>query len=190
MARHPVLRVAIGLTALAAGAVVPVATLLIPLVVRAHDWPPTDAGMLLAASSVSGIVVALLVSQRGTARRTSLVATAGLLTTAAGLAVLGLSTTLPLAIVAVLAAGGGVAMFTSHTFAVILRHSPDSHLSRVQSLLSLAQGAVLVPAAPLLGRLAATSGTAFTLGVAGAALALISIVALAAPGWRSLGAGN
>jgi MFS family permease len=60
VARHPVLRVAIGLTALAAGAVVPVATLLIPLVVRAHGWPPTSSGVLLAASSVGGIVVALL----------------------------------------------------------------------------------------------------------------------------------
>jgi len=84
VARHPVLRVAIGLTALAAGAVVSVATLLIPLVVRSNGWPPTYSGLLLAASSVSGIVVALLVSRLGTARRASLVATAGLLTTAAG----------------------------------------------------------------------------------------------------------
>ena len=60
-------------------------------------------------------------------------------------------------------------MFTSQTFAVILQQSPDSHLSRVRSLLSIAQGAVLAPAAPLLGRLASTAGTTFTLGVAGAA---------------------
>lgn len=187
VARHPVLRVAIGLTALAAGAVVPVATLLIPLVVRTRDWPATYSGVLLAASSVSGIVVALLVSRLGTARRASLVATAGLLTTAVGLALLGVSTTLPLAVVAVFAAGGGVTLFTSHTFATILQQSPDSHLSRVQSVLSLAQAAVLVPAAPLLGRLAATTSTAFTLGLAGAVLAIVAVVALAAPSWRRLG---
>ena len=187
VARHPVLRVAIGLTALAAGAVVSVATLLIPLVVRSNGWPPTSSGLLLAASSVSGIVVALLVSRLGTAHRASLVATAGLLTTAAGLVLLGISSTLPLAILAIFAAGGGVTVFTSHTFAVILQQSPDSHLSRVQSLLSLAQAAVLVPAAPLLGRLAATAGTTFTLGVAGTALALVATAALAAPDWRRLG---
>jgi len=186
---HPVLRVAIALTALAAGAVVPVGTLLVPLVVRTQGWSPTCSGVLLAASSVSGIVVALLVSRLGTARRTGLVATAGLLTTSAGLALLGISTTLPLAIVAAYAAGGGVTLFTSHTFAVILQQSPDSHVSRVQSLLSLAQAAVLVPAAPLLGRLAATTGTTSTLGLVAAALALVASAALVAPGWRRLGAG-
>ena len=187
VAHHPVLRVAIGLTALAAGAVVTVSTLLIPLVVRSNGWPPTYSGILLAASSVSGIVVALLVSRLGTARRASLAASAGLLLTAVGLAVLGISSTLPLTIVAILAAGAGVTVFTSHTFAVILQQSPDSHLSRVQSLLSLAQAAVLVPAAPLLGRLAATAGTTFTLGLAGAALALVAVAALAAADWRHLG---
>lgn len=65
VAHHPALRVAIGLTAPAAGAVVPVTTLLIPLVVRTHNWPPTYSGVLLAASSVSGIVVALLVTRLG-----------------------------------------------------------------------------------------------------------------------------
>ncbi|WP_460778879.1 MFS transporter [Microlunatus antarcticus] len=188
VARHRVLRVAIGLTALAAGAVVAVATLLIPLVVRSNGWPPIYSGVLLAASSVSGIVVALVVSRLGTARRASVAATFGLLTTAAGLALLGASSSLPVAILAIFAAGGGVTVFTSHTFAVILQQSPDSHLSRVQSLLSLAQATVLVPAAPLLGRLAATAGTTFTLGAAGAALALVATVALAAPDWRRLGA--
>jgi predicted MFS family arabinose efflux permease len=187
VARHPVLRVAIGLTALAAGAVVTVSTLLIPLVVRSNGWPPTYSGVLLAGSSVSGIVVALLVSRLGTARRASLAATAGLLMTAVGLSALGVSSTLPFAIVAILAAGAGVTVFTSHTFAVILQQSPDSHLSRVQSLLSLAQAAVLVPAAPLLGHLAATAGTTFTFGLAGAVLALVAAAALAAPDWRRLG---
>ena len=187
VAHHPVLRVAIGLTALAAAAVVPVATLLIPLVVRSRGWPPTYSGVFLAASSVSGIIVALLVSRVGIARRASLAATAGLLTTAAGLTTLEVSSTLSLAVVAVFAAGGGVSLFTSHTFAVILQQSPDSHLSRIQSLLSLAQAAVLVPAALLLGRLAATARTTFTFGLVGAALALVATAALAAPDWRRRG---
>jgi len=179
-AREPLIRSAFALIAV----FVPVGSVLVPLLVRSRHWTAAAGGLLLGGLSLGAIAVTLVIARAGTARRSGPVAALGLLIAGLALTVVGLAGGVLVSFAAAVLSGAGVALFTAHTFPLILLGTPDAFLSRVQSLLSLTQAASLVLAAPLVGVAASTFGPAETLIGAGVLLAAAAVVAAGNPSWR------
>ncbi|AMM21562.1 hypothetical protein AX769_17215 [Frondihabitans sp. PAMC 28766] len=180
---QPLIRVGLLLSAAAVIVVTPTGSVLIPLLVRQQHWAAAAAGLTLGAESVGGVVVALAVARVGTFSRPGGAAAAGLAVAAVGVALLAVSPS-PAGVGAALVLGAGVALFTSHAFPLILTGTRPDHLSRVQSLLSIVQAVVLIPAAPLIGLSANDAGVASTLVICAGVLAAAAGVALLVSSWR------
>lgn len=153
-ARHPVLRPGLLLTAVVAAAAIPVPTLVVPLLARDYGLTADAAGLIVGGQSVGAIVVALVVARVGAYRRPALVAPIALLVIAAGVAVLAVSTSLPLLVLAGLTGGLGLGLFVAHIGPLLLSAGPDEHMSRVQALIGLVQSAALLVTNNLLGGIA------------------------------------
>ncbi|HEY3507544.1 MAG TPA: hypothetical protein VGL36_00235, partial [Kribbella sp.] len=85
-----------------------------------------------------------------------------------------LAPSVPLAVSATLLQGLGVGLFTSHLAPVFVRSTPKSHLTRLQSLLSLVQTLPLIASTNLL----ATLDVHHALPLAAAATALAGLMLL------------
>lgn len=182
---RPLLRVGLALAAATVAVVIPTESVLVPLLVRVNGWGAALAGIILGSESVGGVAVAITVARLGAAARAGKAALGGLAVTAAGLLLLGYAPSGVFAIVAGVTCGAGTAVFTSHAFPLILTGTPPAYLSRVQSLLSLAQAGTLVVAAPLVGVSANHLGVSNTLTIGAALLVLVSVAAFLVPSWRS-----
>jgi MFS family permease len=181
----PVLRAALVLTAAAAAFLLPVSSLLLPLLARERDWPGTHTGLLAAALAAGTGGVALTVLVRGALRRPGLVAVAGLLTAAVGIASLAVGDALLPAVGALLPAavgalvtGVGSGVFATHVGPLFLARAPRTHLARTQSVLVLAQSLPLLATQSLLGAAAARAGVPTLLLICALALVLASSVGL------------
>ena len=182
---RPVLRIGLFLTAMTAGIVIPTGAMLLPLLVRSHHWSATTAGFVLGGQSVGGIVVALVVARRNTSSRPGLAGLAGLLVIVAGLLVLASAAVPVVATVAGLVIGAGLTLFTTHSGPLILLGTPETHISRVQSVHSLVQAATLVVASPLLGLAAQRFGPAHVLVAAGLVLGIGTVIGASSTPWRT-----
>ncbi|TCO38663.1 MFS transporter [Kribbella antiqua] len=149
----PVLRVVLLVVALVAAFVLPVTSLCVPLLARTHGWTAMQTGLVVGASVAGGLLVTLTVARLGTWQRPGFVAGLGCLLASAGIAVLALSPTVWTAATAGLVQGIGVGIFTSHLAPLFVQSTPRSHLTRLQSLLSLAQTIPLIPSTNLLAAL-------------------------------------
>ena len=77
----------------------------------------------------------------------------GCLLAAVGISVLALAPSVPMAVGATLLQGVGIGLLTSHLAPVFVRSTPKSHLTRLQSLLSLVQTVPLIVSMNLLATL-------------------------------------
>lgn len=182
---RPVLRVALLLTAVAAGAVIPTGALLVPLLVRGHHWSAVTAGVILGGQSAGGVVVAALIARTGACARPGLITLIGLMVVAFGLFTLAAANTPALAAAAGVAIGAGLTLFITHSAPLVLLGSPDTHLSRIQAMLGLVQAGTLVVASPLLGLTADHFGPRPTLDLAGLVLATAAATAMLNRSWRT-----
>ncbi|HEY3514852.1 MAG TPA: MFS transporter, partial [Kribbella sp.] len=132
----PVLRMILGVVGLVAAFVLPVTSLCVPLLARAHGWTAGQAGFVVAGNVCGSLLVTVLVARFGSFTRAGLVGGSGCLLAAAGISGLALAPSVPLAVSATLLQGLGVGLFTSHLAPVFVRSTPKSHLTRLQSLLS------------------------------------------------------
>jgi MFS family permease len=106
-------------------------------------------------------------------RRIGVGACLGLGLSALGIAALAAAPAPAWAVVAAVAVGAGSGMFACHLGPLFLAGAPDTHLSRIQSLLTLVQSAALVAANNVLGWLASAAD-------AKSAIALCVVVGCAA----------
>ncbi|MEU8590216.1 MFS transporter [Streptomyces sp. NPDC048664] len=185
-ATDPVLRAALLLTAAAAAGLLPAASLLGPLLARAAGWGPGTAGLVAAGQGAGILLATLLAARRGPLRRIGVGASLGLALAAAGLAGLATSPTAMAAVAAAAVTGAGSGMFACHLGPLILAGAPDTHLARVQSLLTLVQSAALVVANNVLGRLTNTAGARTALALCAALGCAAALTALASPTLRRL----
>ncbi|MET8898288.1 MFS transporter [Streptomyces albogriseolus] len=155
---HPVLRPGLWLTGAAAGFLLPVLTLLVPLLVREEDWGAGIAGLVLGAQGVGMVAVTLLVVKRGPLGRPGLMAAGALILAGAGVLALGLSPTATVAVAAGVVIGIGNGTFSAHIAPLVLASSPDSHLSRIQAVLVLVQSLALLLMNNVLGALVDLQG--------------------------------
>ncbi|WP_410786530.1 MFS transporter [Kribbella sp. C-35] len=166
----PVLRMILAVVALVAAFVLPVTSLCVPLLARSQGWEAKQAGFVVAGNIAGGLLVTILVARFGTFTRAELTGGLGCLLAALGIAALALAPSVPAAIGATLTQGVGIGLFTSHLAPLFTRSTPRSHLTRLQSLLSLAQTVPLIASTNLLASLKihqALTLTATTTALAG-----------------------
>jgi MFS family permease len=152
-AGDPVLRGILLVVALVAAFVLPVTSLCVPLLARSHGWAADQAGFVVAGNICGGLLVTVLVARFGTFDRAGIAGGLGCLLAALGIAGLALAPSVPAAAGATLVHGVGIGFFTSHLAPVFVRSTPRSHLTRLQSLLSLAQTVPLIASTNLLAAL-------------------------------------
>jgi MFS family permease len=157
-ATDPVLRPALLLTATAAAGLLPAVALLGPLLARSNDWGPGSAGLVAAGQGFGMLLVSLSAARLGPMRRIGRGASLGLALAAVGLAGLAAAPAVAAAVAAAVLVGAGSGMFACHIGPLVLAGAPDTHLSRVQSLLTLVQSLALVVANNVLGWLANAAG--------------------------------
>jgi Major Facilitator Superfamily len=182
--RSPVLRAALMLVAAAAGSLLPVLSLLLPLLARHRRWGPDAAGLLAATQSLGIIGIAALVAARGGSERTGRTAAFGLVAGGCGTALLALAPSPTAAAAGSLILGLGSGVFSTHIAPLVLATTPDSHLSRLQALLTLVQSTALLTMNNVLGNLAVVAGPVLTLGVCSAAVTLAGLGGLCSPHLR------
>ena len=153
-----VLRPALLLTAAAAGGLLPVVSLLSPLLVRSNGWGPGTAGLIAAAQGAGILAVVLPAARVGPMRRAVVGVALGLGVAALGCAALTAAATAGLAVAAGVVTGAGSGLFACHVGPLVLATAPATHLSRVQSLLTLVQSITLVASNNILGSLADVAG--------------------------------
>lgn len=173
--RDPLLRTLLVLTIVAAGCLLPVTSLLLPLHAREHRWPARTAGQIVGAQAFGAGLVAVTILLRNTSRRPGIALAAGLLL--AGLATLSLSVA-PTAITATasgLVVGIGLGVFGSHVGPLLLGSTPHAHLSRVQAVLMLAQALPLILTLNIAGSVADHLGAGIVIASCGAITALAGL---------------
>jgi predicted MFS family arabinose efflux permease len=171
----------------AAGLLMPLDALLMPLLARSHGWDAATAGLLVASRSLGVGVIALRILMRGAFPRPGMFAAAGLLVASAGLLGLSVFEPLPLAFAAGVLSGIGVGTFTGHVLPLLMNSVEREYQSRLQSIVVLCQSLALVVMNPILGSLADLDGVGIT-GVCLAisiAAALTGVVVLTRPVLRS-----
>lgn len=153
-ARDPLLRSLLMLTLAAAAVLLPVTSVLTPLLVRAHGWSAVSAGQIVGLQASGAGVVAVVVMLRGCLPRPGVVSALGL--ACAGIATCGMAVAPDFWVVAGAAfvAGVSVGTFGTHLGPLVLASAPASHVARVQAVLVLVQTLPLPVTLNLLGRAA------------------------------------
>ena len=175
------LRLSLLLVSAAAGLLLPVSSLLVPLLGRERGWSAGTAGLVVGAVALGTATVAIAVLARRASSRPGVAGPAGLLVAAAGVAGLALPVPSPTAVPLGIVIGLGTGVFTAHIGPLILGQTPASHLSRVQAALVLAQTLPLLGTITLLGTAADVAGTPAVLVACGIALAVAATAALTSP---------
>jgi MFS family permease len=173
------LRLSMLLVCAAGGLLLPVSSLLVPLLGRERGWSAGTAGLVVGAVAFGTASVALAVLARSTFSRPEVAGPAGLLLAAGAVAGLALPLPAPAAVPLGLVIGLGTGVFVAHVGPLILGRTPASHMSRVQAVLVLAQSVPLLATNPALGAAVDVVGAPTVLVVCGAALAVSAGTALA-----------
>jgi MFS family permease len=185
-AKDPVLRPALLLTAAAAAFLLPVVSLLIPLLARQDGWSAGAAGLVAGGQSVGMIAVSLAVTRRGAMSRTGLGAALGLCVAASGIAAVAMAPATGFAVAGGIVVGAGSGMFACHVGPLVLTSIPETHLSRMQALLTLVQSVALLAADNLLGVLADVGSPRTAAVVCASAACVAGIAGLASKPFRRL----
>ncbi|MEJ8643758.1 MFS transporter [Streptomyces sp. MS1.HAVA.3] len=156
----------------------PVVSLLNPLVAREHGWSAGVAGLVAGGQSLGVIAVALVVARRGTLGRIGVGAASGLCGAALGIAAVATAGTPAVAVAGGLVVGAGSGMFACHIGPLVLTHAPGTHLARLQALLVLVQSLALVVGNNALGALADAQGARAAAAVCATGACAAGITAL------------
>ncbi|WIE61439.1 MFS transporter [Curtobacterium sp. MCLR17_032] len=181
VARDRLLRSVVALTGAVAGFLLPLSTLLVPLVARERAMGSVGAGALLATISGITMLVALVVSIRGASKHLGAWALAGVSLAAVGFSVLAVDGQIS-AFIGCAVAGLGQGLYIAHG-APLVRSVPYALMGRVQSTQALVQTALLGLSTVFLGAFIAKTGVELGIALCAAVLGISAII-----GWcnRSL----
>lgn len=170
---------ALVLTGAVAAVVLPVSSLLVPLLGRASGWDAGATGVVVGAQAAGAIGVALVVTRTGTARRTGRAVALGLAAAAGGVALVasGGEDAMALTAGAAVIVGAGTGIAVAHLGPFVLGSAPRTHLARVQAWTALAQLAPVVVSNNLLGALAEQVSPGAALYCCAAALGACAVAA-------------
>jgi hypothetical protein len=163
--RDPLLRAALILVGAVAGFLIPIGSLMVPLLARDAGWGPTSAGLVTGAFGGLSVLVAVVAMSVGTHRRAGLLSATGLLIAGLGVLALALSDVLALSVAASAVAGLGTGLFATHVGPLVLRTAAAGQMSRIQSILVLVQTVPLIVTNNVLGSLADRAGAGWAAGL-------------------------
>lgn len=172
------LRPALLLVVAAAGLLLPVSGLVVPLLARERGWSGVATGGVAGAIALGTMCVAGAVLVRGAWSRPGLAAVIGLLVASVGMLALALSGSPGWAVAIGLGTGAGNGLFAAHVAPLVLGHTTTTHLARVQSVVVLAQSLPLLATNNVIGGLVDSMGAPATLACCAAVLAVAASVAL------------
>jgi MFS family permease len=172
------LRPALLLVVAAAGLLLPVSGLVVPLLARERGWSGLATGGVAGAIALGTMCVAVAVLARGAFPRPGLAAVIGLLVASAGMLALAVSGSPGWAVAIGLGTGAGNGLFVAHVAPLVLGHTATTHLARVQSVVVLAQSLPLLATNNVIGGLVDAMGAPATLACCAAVLAVTASVAL------------
>lgn len=176
--QDPLLRPGLLMLMGCAAFLLPVVSLLLPVLARQHGWEPTSVGLVFGVSAGCTAAVAIWVLVSGGLARPGIAGACGL--AAAALGILGLAVFPgqgPLLASGALI-GFGTGLFSTHIGPLLLGRTPPTHLGRVQAVVALAQSVPLLLSNFALGSLAQFAGAKVSLGVCAAALTGSAALAL------------
>lgn len=179
VARTPGLAGALVLTGAVAAVVLPVSSLLVPLLGRASGWDAGTTGVVVGAQAAGSVGAALVVARTGTARRIGQAVTLGLAAAAGGVALVafGGGSTMALTAGAAVVVGVGTGVAVAHLGPFVLGSAPRTHLARVQAWTALAQLAPVVVSNNLFGTVAERVSPGAALYCCAAALGACAVAA-------------
>jgi hypothetical protein len=186
---HPVLRPSLWLTGAAAGFLLPVLPLLLPLLAREEDWGVGAAGLVIGAQGAGMVAITLVVVRRGPMGPPGLLSACALALAGTGVLALGLAPNGAGAAAAGLVIGVGNGIFSAHIAPLILTSAPETHLSRIQAVLTLVQSLALLLMNNALGSLADARGVTVVVVSCAVMLVLVGLLGLASGPLRREGAG-
>lgn len=170
--KDPILRPGLLMLIGCAAFLLPVLSLLLPVLARQQGWEPTQVGIIYGISTGFTAIVAVWVLITGGFTRLGLTGCCGLAVAAVG--ILGLAM-LP-AHVALFGAGAlvglGMGLFSTHIGPLLLGSTPATHLGRVQAVVAMAQSLPLLISNFLLGALAQVTNAQLALALCAIALVL------------------
>jgi hypothetical protein len=172
------LRPALLLVVAAAGLLLPVSGLVVPLLAREQGWSGVATGGVAGAIALGTMCVAAAVLARGAWSRPGLAAVIGLLVASAGMLALAVSGSPGWAVAIGLGTGVGNGLFAAHVAPLVLGHTATTHLARVQSVVVLAQSLPLLATNNAIGGLVDAMGAPATLACCAAVLAVAASVSL------------
>lgn len=176
--------------AIVAGAVIPAVLLGIPLAARERGWAASEAGMIEAGWIAGGLLSGAWFAWRGTASKAWRPMATGPLIVAAGLGLLAVSPSWPVAAASTTLIGVGVVVFTAHVFPIYILLAPPTMLSRFQSLLILVQQAPQLIVNPIIGLTVAAVGAGPMIAASGGIALLASLVVVTDKTLRTSTAGT
>ncbi|WP_307819834.1 MFS transporter [Streptomyces sp. MC1] len=184
-ASDPILRPSLILTGAAAGFLLPVLPLLLPLLARGEHWGSGTAGLVVGAQGLGMITITLGVVRGGPLGRPGLMSACGLVVAGLGVLLLAVAPALWAALGASFVIGAGNGLFSAHIVPLVLMVTPDSHISRIQSLLTLVQSAAVLVMNYLIGNLAVLGGVTVAFVVCAVAVIGTGLLGLASSPLRT-----
>lgn len=183
----PAVRTILLLLAATAGFVLPLTTLLTPLIGHERGWTGGETG-LVSGSFAAGLgVAALLIFFAGSTWLNQIPAVTGLIVSGSGIVLVALAPQFWMASLCAMVAGFGAGTFTVRSAAALLRDTPEEYTSRIQAAALLAQTLPVLVTNNILGPLSDTlTPTAVTSGCGVTALA-IGLISLAIRPSRNIG---
>ncbi len=165
--RDSLLRPLLLLTLVAAAVLLPVTSILVPLLVRAHGWNAVAAGQIVGAQALGSGLAVLVILWRNTSRSPGIASSAGLCLAGISTASLAATPTTLSASIAGFSAGVGIGIFGAHVGPLLLGAAPHSHLARVQAVLALVQALPLLVTLNLVGAIADRAGPTVVIASSG-----------------------
>ncbi|WP_191089775.1 MFS transporter [Nesterenkonia ebinurensis] len=150
----PLLRAVVLVTSAFALFVLPLTSIMVPLVARDRGWEAELAGVTAGVFSAGMAALALWVMWRSGAQRAGAAAICGMLITGAGILGFAAAHYEVWAILAVLVTGLGAGLFSAHLGPLFVAATAPEYMARVQSVMMIAQAAPMMIAGPVIGVLA------------------------------------
>ncbi|MCL1841628.1 MAG: MFS transporter [Propionibacteriaceae bacterium] len=175
---HADIRALLVTVAIFAGAVLPLSSLLIPLLAHQHGWTSAHAGILIMANTAGSLTTSAILALRGPYHRPIIPMVAGTVLAAAALIVFSLGLPLAPSAVCVYLCGLGIATLTMHMSPLFVLRTPRELQSRFQSLLSMTQLLPVMVTSLAFGPIAQHLGARTAILIAGilAAVALVPLL--------------
>lgn len=134
--------------------VLPLTSIMVPVVARDRGWDAALAGTTAGAFGAGMAALSVWVMWRSGARRAGAAAIVGMMLTGGGIFGVALAPSELLVIAAVLCAGLGAGLFSTHIGPLFVAATPPEYMARVQAVMMIAQAAPMMLAGPVIGVLA------------------------------------